>query len=169
MALVDIRNQYVNRDESHTAMAREDFNQMAQKTQRAVLSQGPSAAFWLGATSLFRRDVNNLFAQSKSQERAHPSNQLVTALGLGALTWNAGSIPGRVVAKSRHGAEPTWVAEFRAAHRSNNDVTSIAAHEQSLNGSVADTSSASYVHHSTLVKSVGASRLTIDPGHMRRR
>ena len=107
--------------------------------------------------------VGNLFNQSNPQQQAGVLNQLVQAIGPGALSGVAGGILGRVLGG---GQTPGTITPQQASQFSPNDVTAIAAHAQQQDPSIVDRVGSFYAQHPTLVKTLGAVTLSAVMGHL---
>ena len=97
MGLLDILQQYANPAAAPTDNVHQHFDQVAQQSAPQDLGNGVAAAFRSDATPPFGQMIGNLFAQSNPQQRAGILNQLVQALGSGALASVAGGVLGRVL------------------------------------------------------------------------
>jgi hypothetical protein len=168
MGLMDILNQYANPGATPPAQVEEHFDQAAREADPADLSRGLSAAFRSDATPPFGQTVGNLFGQSDPQQQAGLLNQLVQALGSGALAGAAGNILGHVLGNAPAGAAAPEITPSQASQLSPDDVTTLATHAQTQDDSIVEKLSAFYAQHPTLVKSIGAAGLAVALGHLRR-
>lgn len=167
MSLMDILDQYAHPNAAPTADTEAHFDRAAAEASPDDLSRGIATALRSDATPPFGQSVGKLFSQSNPQQQAGLLNQLVQALGSGALSGVAGGILGRIVGETPAGAAPPPITPTQASQLSPDEVTSLATHAQSQDDSIVDKLSSFYAQHPTLVKSIGVAGLAIALGHMR--
>jgi hypothetical protein len=168
MGLMDILNQYANPNSAPMGNVEQHFDEVATKVDPNDLGRGISAALRSDATPPFGQSMGSLFGQSNPQQQAGLLNQLVQALGSGALSGVAGQILGKIVGNTPAGGTPPTITPTQASQLSPDDVTTLATHAQSADDSVVDKLGKFYAEHPTLVKSLGAAALAIALGKMRR-
>ena len=137
----------------------------AQQAPPEDLGRGIAAALKSDATPPFAQTVGNLFNQSNPQQQAGVLNQLIQSMGPGALSGIAGGVLGRILGGATPGSVPT-ITPAQASQLSPADVTAIASHAQSQDGSIVDKIGGFYAQHPTLVKSLGAAALAVVLGKM---
>jgi hypothetical protein len=160
MTLLDqlgtILQQYSGGASPNAANATEHFDQVAQAAPQSAVAEGLSAMFRSDQTPAFGSLVSSLFSQSNGEQKAGMLNQLIGAVGPGALAQLAG---GGALASMLGGA--THITPEQAQNISPEDVQQLAAHAEKTNPSIVDQASAFYAQHSTLVKTLGGAALTI--------
>ena len=168
MSLLDILKQYVDPSTPPTGDVAGHFDQVAEQAPTADVARGVAAAFRDDSTPSFGQSVGDLFNRSNPQQQAGVLNELVRGLPAGALTGLAGGILGKIFgnAPASPGALPP-ITPAQASQVTPADVTAIANHAETADGSIVDKVSAFYAQHPTLVKSMGAAALAIALGHMR--
>lgn len=165
MGILDVLQQYANPAAAPTDKVHEHFDQVAQQASSQQLGNGVAAAFRSDATPPFGQMVGNLFGQSNPQQRAGILNQLVQALGAGALSSAAGGVLGRVLGGSAN-ATPTITPE-QASQISPSDAAVIAEHAEKKDPTILDRAGEFYAQHPQLVKGLGAAALAVVLGRMR--
>jgi len=168
MGLTDILEQYAHPASAPPAQVQEHFDQVAQQADPKDLGQGIAAALRSDATPPFGQSVGNLFGQSDPQQRAGVLNEIVQALGSGALSGVAGGILGRILGQRGAGMSPPIITPSQASQVSPDEVTALATQAHRQDESIIDKMSAFYAQHPALVKSIGAAGLAIALGRMRR-
>ena len=169
MGLIDILQQYANPATAPHADVEQHFDEVAQEADPKDLGSGIAAALRSDATPPFGQSVGSLFGRSNPQQQAGVLNQIVQALGSGALSGVAGGILGRILGQSGAGAPPPTITPSQASQLSPDEVTTLATQAHSQDESIIDKMSAFYAEHPTLVKTIGAAGLAIALGHMRQR
>ncbi|MBV9892212.1 MAG: hypothetical protein JO090_15165 [Rhizobacter sp.] len=164
MGLLDILQQYANPATAPTDNVHQHFDQVAQQSSPQDLGNGVAAAFRSDATPPFGQMIGTLFGQSNPQQRAGILNQLVQALGTGALSSVAGGVLGRALGSG--GATPTITPE-QASQVSPADAATIAEHAEQKDPSILDRAGQFYAQHPQLVKGLGAAALAVVLGRMR--
>lgn len=163
MGLLDILQQYAGGAMGTPPTTVNDhFDQVAQQVPQQDLGNAIGAAFRSDATPPFGQMVGSLFGQSNPQQQAGVLNQLVRAIGPGALSGVAGGILDRVLG----GQSATTITPQQASQLSPSDVNSIAAHAQEQDPSIVDRVGSFYAQHPTLVKTLGAVALSAVMGHL---
>jgi hypothetical protein len=163
-AIGGILKQYTNADPSQASQdAHQHFDSVAQAAPQDVLAQGISAAFNSSQTPAFGQMLSSLFSQSSPEQKAGMLSQLlatagpsVTALlaskGLSGIVNNSGQVSPQAATQ----VSPDVIAE-------------VAAHAQKQNPSIVDTVSGFYAQHPTLIKTLGATALSIAMAKMSQR
>jgi len=169
MGLIDILQQYTDPATSSHANVEQHFDEVAQEADPKDLGRGIAAALRSDATPPFGQSVGSLFGRSNPQQQAGVLNQIVQALGSGALSGVAGGILGRILGQSGAGAPPPTITPSQASQLSPDEVTTLATQAHSQDESIVDRISAFYAEHPTLVKTLGAAGLAIALGRMRQR
>jgi hypothetical protein len=164
MGLLDILQQYASGGNTvPQGNVADHFDQVARQVPPQDLGNAIGAALRSDATPPFGQTVGSLFNQSNPQQRAGVLNQLIQAIGPGALSGVAGGILGRVLGA---GQAPGTITPQQASQLSPNDVTAIAAHAQQQDPSIVDRVGSFYAQHPTLVKTLGAVALSAVMGHL---
>ncbi len=165
MGFMDILKQYADPSSAPVGSVQEHFDQVAQQAPPEDLGRGIAGALKSDATPPFGQTVGNLFNQSNPQQQAGVLNQLIQAIGPGALAGIGGGVLGRILGGASPGTVPT-ITPTQASQLSPADVTAIANHAESQDGSIVDKIGGFYAQHPTLVKSMGAAALAIVLGKM---
>jgi hypothetical protein len=162
--ITGILGQYASADASQASPdVHEHFDSVAQAVPKDTLAEGISAAFKSDQTPAFGQMVANLFSQSDPGQKAGMLSRLLSAAGPGVvssvlasrgLSALAGS--GQLTPQSASQLTPETVEKLASE-----------AHKQ--NPSVVDSLSSFYAQHPTLVKSLGATALTIAMAQMSKR
>jgi hypothetical protein len=134
------------------------FDQVAQAVPSSALASGLAEAFRSGETAPFPQMAAELFAHGNSQQRAGVLNSLMAAVGPAMLSQFAGSAPNSpLTALLRSGS----VTPAETANVSPADVQALTDHVQKQDPSIIDRVSEIYAEHPTLIKTLGATALTI--------
>ncbi len=167
MGLMDILNQYTggNAGTLTSGSVSDHFKQVAAQLSPQELGPSVAAAFRSDATPAFGDMVGGLFRQSSPQQQASVLNQLIPALGGGALSGVAGGVLGRILGGSGASQAPTITAE-QASQLSPADVSAIAAHAEKQDPSIIDKVGSFYAQHPALVQTLGAVALSAVMGHL---
>ena len=165
MGLVDILQQYRNPDGVPADRVAGHFDDVARTASPQDLGNGIAAAFRSEKTPAFGDMIGDLFGRSTPQQRAGILNQLVQALGAGALSQAAGGVLGRVLGGAGNAQTPTITPE-QASQVSPQDVGAIAEHAEKKDPSILDRAGEFYAQHPDLVKGLGAAALAIALGRM---
>ena len=168
MGLMDILQQYAGAAQGAAPQANvsDHFDQVAPQVPKQDLGNAIGAAFRSDATPPFGQMVGSLFGQSNPQQQAGVLNQLVQALGPGALSGVAGGILGRVLGGQGASAALPTITPEQASQVSPGDVNAIAEHAQQRDPSITDRLGSFYAAHPTLVKTLGAVALSAVMGHL---
>jgi len=140
-----------------TANAAEHFDQVAQAAPQNVMAEGLAALFRSDQTPAFGNLVSSLFSQSNGEQKAGVLNQLLGAVGPGALAQLAG---GGALASLLGGAGKE-ITPDQAQKISPELVQQLANHAEKTDPSIVDKASAFYAQHTTLVKTLGGAALSI--------
>lgn len=165
MGLLDVLQQYRNPQSVPAESVPGHFDQVASSAAPADLGDGIAAAFRSEQTPAFGDMVGNLFGRSNPEQRAGILNQLVRAIGAGALSQVAGGVLGRVLGGADGGTQP--ITPEQASQVSPQDVSVIADHAEKKDPSILDRAGEFYAQHPQLVKGLGAAALAIVLGRMR--
>jgi hypothetical protein len=171
MSFMDILKQYADPSSAPVGQVGEHFDQVAQQVPPGELGRGIAGALRSDATPPFGETVGNLFNKSNPQQQAGVLNQLIQAIGPGALSGIGGGVLGRILGGAAQGALGTvpTITPAQASQLSPSDVTAIANHAESQDVSIVDKIGGFYAQHPNLVKSMGAAALAIVLGKMHSR
>ena len=133
------------------------FDQVAQDAPTSVIAEGLTAAFNSDRTPAFGQMLTTLFNNSTGEQKAGVINQLLSSVPPGALT----QILSGVGLAGLAGAGRTQLTADQAQRISPEAVQQLATHAQTANPSVVDSVSGFYAQHSTLIKTLGGTALTI--------
>jgi hypothetical protein len=134
------------------------FDQVAPAVPSSSLAGGLAEAFRSGETAPFPQMAAELFAHGNSQQQAGMLNSLMAAVGPAVLSQFAGSVPNSpLAALLRSGS----VTPAETANVSPADVQALTEHAQKQDPSIIDRVSEIYAEHPTLIKTLGATALTI--------
>ena len=149
--------QYSGGGNPNPAKAEEHFDQFAQNAPHNMIAEGLSAIFHSDQTPAFGNLVGHLFSQSNGEQKAGLLNQLIGALGPGALASIAGSgaLPG-ILRSSRRQVTPD-----DAQAVSPEVVERLATHAENTDPSIVERASSFYAQHPTLIKTLGSAALAI--------
>ena len=165
MGILDVLQQYASGGAAPKGNVSDHFDQVANQVPQQSLGNAIGAAFRSDATPPFGQMVGSMFGQSNPQQQAGVLNQLIQALGPGALSGVAGGILGRVLGGGQ-GAGAGTITPQQASQLSPGDVDAIAAHAQQQDPSIVDRVGSFYAQHPTLVKTLGAVALSAVMGHL---
>ena len=161
MGLLDqlggVLSQYTSGSAEPPADVHAHFDQVAQAAPQGDIAQGLAAAFRSNQTPAFGQMVSSLFSQSSGDQKAGMLNQLLASAGPGVLSQLAG---GGALAGLLAGGAKQLTPE-QAAQVSPEAVQQLAAHAEKADPSIVDTASAFYAQHSTLIKTLGGTALTV--------
>ena len=161
MGLLDqlsgVLSQYTSGSGQPPADVHEHFDAVAQAAPHGDIAQGLAAAFRSNQTPAFGQMVSSLFSQSTGDQKAGMLNQLLASAGPGVLSQLAG---GGALAGLLAGGAKQLTPE-QAAQVSPEAVQQLAAHAEKADPSIVDTASAFYAQHSTLIKTLGGTALTV--------
>ena len=165
MGILDILQQYADPARVQPDQVNAHFDQVAQQASPQDLGRGVAEAFRSDATPPFEQMIGSLFSQSSPEQRAGILNQLVQALGSGALASVAGGVLGRVLGGAGN-AQTTTITPEQASQVSPADAAVIAEHAEKKDPSILDRAGEFYAQHPDLVKGLGAAALAIALGKM---
>lgn len=160
-----ILGQYANADPSQASPdVHAHFDSVAQAVPKDALAQGISAAFNSDQTPAFGQMVANLFSQSDSGQKVGVLNQLMSMAGPGLVSKVLASngLSGQVSSAGQPTAEA-------ASQLTPEIVEQLATEAHKQNPSIVASISSFYAQHPTLVKSLGATALTIVMSKMSQR
>ena len=163
MGLLDILQQYAGGGAVPQGNVSDHFDQVATQVPQQSLGNAIGAAFKSDATPPFGQMVGSMFGQSNPQQQAGVLNQLIQAIGPGALSGVAGGVLGRVLGG---GQGAGTITPQQASQLSPSDVNAIAEHAQQQDPSIVDRVGSFYAQHPTLVKTLGAVALSAVMGHL---
>ena len=162
MSLIDVLKQYAG-NAAPTADTGDHYDEVARATPPDVLGRGISAAMRSDQTPPFGDMVSQLFGRSNAQQQAGVLNQLLRALGPGALSSLASGVLGRVLGPNAaaSGSSPPVVTPDQASQVSADQVRDIAAQAEQHNPGIVDQVGGFYGQHPELVKGLGAMALAV--------
>jgi hypothetical protein len=163
--LVGIFEQYRNASVADPPQnVQQDYQRAAETVPSSHLADALGAAFRSGERPPFSQMLSNLFANSNPDQRAGILNQLLGAVGPGALGSLAlGSLGGIL-----RGANAN-VSPVQASQVSPEDVQQLAAHAEKQNPAIIDHASQFYSQHPKLVQALGAGSLALIMSHLSKR
>jgi len=132
------------------------FDQVAQAAPASAIAEGLAAAFNSDKTPAFGQMLTTLFNNSNGDQKAGVINQLLSSVPPSALTQILSSIGLAGLA-----GVGTQVTADQAQRISPEAVQQLATHAQTANPSVVESVSSFYAQHSTLIKTLGGTALTI--------
>ena len=170
MAWMDKLNEIVNRYSGAAGGAaaapadpHKDFCNVAETAPTQVVADALAHTFRSDQTPNFSEMVSSLYQESNPDQRAGLLNQLIGAIGPGALA----SIPGLSgLAASLGGGQR--VTPEQASEVSADQVQQAADHAQRANPSIVDQISGFYAKHPNVVKALGTAAITIALQHLSR-
>jgi hypothetical protein len=133
------------------------FDQVAQAAPLSTIAEGLTAAFNSDKTPAFGQMLSTLFNNSSGDQKAGMINRLLSSINPATLTQilSGAGLAGLV------GAGSTQLTPDQAQKLSPDVVQELATHAQKSNPSVVDSVSTFYAQHSTLIKTLGGTALTI--------
>jgi hypothetical protein len=133
------------------------FDQVAQAAPASAIAEGLTAAFNSDKTPAFGQMLSSLFNNSTGDQKAGMINQLLSSVNPATLTQllSGAGLAGLV------GAGSTQLSPDQAQKLSPEVVQELATHAQKSNPSVVDSVSTFYAQHTTLIKTIGGTALTI--------
>jgi hypothetical protein len=159
-----ILQQYEGGSPSHSdSDVNQHYDNVAQAVPKEVLAKGLSAAFSSDQTPGFGQMVSTLFRQSSPEQKSGMLNHLLSVVGPGVL---AKVLPRNA---SANPAAPAQVSPEVATQVAPEQVQTIATEAHKQNPSIVDSVSNFYAQHPTLVKTLGATALTIAMSKMSKR
>jgi len=133
------------------------FDEVAQAVPVSAIAEGLTAAFHSDKTPAFGQMLSTLFNNSTGDQKAGMLNQLLSSVPPGTLSQvlSAAGIAGLA------GVGNTPLTPDQAQKLSPEAVQQLATHAQNSNPSVVESVSNFYAQHTTLVKTLGGTALTI--------
>jgi len=133
------------------------FDQVAEAAPSSALAEGLSAAFKSDQTPAFGQMLSTMFNNSSGEQKAGMVNQLLSSVNPAMLTQILGSVGLAGLAASGN----TQLTPEQAQKLTPETVQQLAAHAQNSNPSVVQSVSSFYAQHTTLIKTLGGTALTI--------
>lgn len=140
------------------------YDSVAQAVPKDVLAQGLSAAFNSDQTPAFGQMVSKLFQQSSPEQKTGMLNQLLASAGPGVLAKLFAGQGTSVLANTTGAVTPEMASQVTPKA-----VEAIATETHKQNPSIVDSISGFYAQHPTLVKTLGATALSIVMAQMSNR
>jgi hypothetical protein len=137
------------------------FDQIARSAPQSEIADGLAHAFRSDETPSFPQMVSQLFSQSNSEQRAGLLNQLLAAVGPGALS-QLGGLAGLL--KGSQTVTPQQARQIPP-----DAVQELATHAEENRPSIVDQISGFYAQHPDIVKALGGFALAVALRHMARR
>ena len=133
------------------------FDQVAQAAPASAIAEGLTAAFKSDKTPAFGQMLSTLFNSSNGEQKAGMLNQLMSSVSPVILTQvlSGAGLAGLV------GAGKTQLTPDQAQKLSPEAVQQLATHARNSNPSVVESASKFYAQHTTLIKTLGGSALTV--------
>ena len=136
------------------------FDQVAEAAPSSALAEGLSAAFKSDQTPAFGQMLSTLFNNSTGEQKAGLINQIMSSVPPGTLTsLRAGKSGTGEILGGGSGA-PQLTPE-QAQKISPEAVQQLATQAHTADPSIVDSVSSFYAQHSTLIKTLGGTALTI--------
>lgn len=147
----------------------EHFSQVAAVAPQSSLAEGLAAAFRSDQTPAFGDMLGSLFSQSSGEQKAGILNQLLAAVPPGTVQslLGSGAAGGALASVLQSGT--TSVTPEQAQQVSAEAVQQLAASAEKHDPSIVDTASQFYAEHSTLVKTLGGTAMTMVLSHIAQR
>jgi hypothetical protein len=133
------------------------FDEVAQAAPSSAIAEGLTAMFNSDKTPAFGQMLSTLFNNSSGEQKAGMVNQLLSSVNPAMLTQILGAAGLAGVAASGN----SQLTPDQAQKLSPEAVQQLAAHAQSSNPSVVQSVSSFYAQHTTLIKTLGGTALTI--------
>ena len=134
------------------------FDQVAEAAPSSTLAEGLSAAFKSDQTPAFGQMLSTLFNSSTGEQKAGLINQMLSSVPPGALT---SLLSGAGLAGILGGGSGTQLTPEQAQKISPESVQQLATQAHNADPSIVDSVSSFYAQHSTLIKTLGGTALTI--------
>jgi hypothetical protein len=133
------------------------FDQVAQAAPSSTIAEGLAAAFRSDQTPAFGQMVATLFTNSSSDQKAGMLNRLISSINPATLAQvlSGAGLTGLVAGAGRQ------LTPDEAQKVSPEVAQQLAAHAEKANPSIIDSLSSFYAQHSSLVKTLGGSVLTV--------
>ena len=142
------------------ADAENHFDQVAQHASPEVVGQGISDALRSDQTPSLGQMVSQVFAKADPQQQAGMLNQILGALGPGALSSLGGGALGGLLGQLTGGGTPQ-VTPQQASQLSPQQVQDLANHAEQHAPGIFDQLGSFYAQHPQLVKTLGSAVATI--------
>jgi hypothetical protein len=133
------------------------FDQVAEAAPSSALAEGLSAAFKSDQTPAFGQMLSTLFNNSSGEQKAGIINQIMSSVPPGTLT----SLLSGAGLAGILGSGETQITPEQAQKISPEAVQQLATQAHTDNPSIVDSVSTFYAQHSTLIKTLGGTALTI--------
>ena len=158
MSLMDMLKQYAGGSgPTSEADVHEHFDQAAQSMPKSAMADALSHAFRSDQTPAFGQMIGSMFSESNGEQKAGMLNQLLSSVGPGGLA----SLGGGGVLSGLLAAGAKQLTPEQAQTISPETVQQLASHAERTDPSIVDKASSFYAQHPTLVKTLGASVLSI--------
>lgn len=158
MGLMDLLQQYANAQPSQASPdAPDHFSEVARNAPPDILRQGIAAAFQSDQTPPFGHMVGQLFGQANQQQQTGMLNQILGALGPGAMAALGGAGLGKLLG----GSDGSQLSAEQVAQITPQQVRQLAEHAERQDPTIVDKMSGFYAQHPDLVKTIGTAALTI--------
>jgi hypothetical protein len=136
------------------------FDQVAEAAPASALAEGLSAAFKSDQTPAFGQMLSTMFNNSSGEQKAGIINQILSSVPPGTLT-SLLSGAGLAGILGQAGGGTLQLTPEQAQKISPEVVKQMATQAHSADPSIVDTVSNFYAQHSTLIKTLGGTALTI--------
>jgi hypothetical protein len=133
------------------------FDQVAEAAPTSVLAEGLSAAFKSDQTPAFGQMLSTLFNNSSGEQKAGIINQIMSSVPPGTLT----SLLSGAGLAGILGKGATQLTPEQAQKISPEAIQQLATQAHNADPSIVDSVSTFYAQHSTLIKTLGGTALTI--------
>lgn len=133
------------------------FDQVAQAAPSSAIAEGLTAMFNSDKTPAFGQMLSTLFNNSTGEQKAGMVNQLLSSVNPATLT----QVLSGVGLAGLAGAGKPQLSPEQAQKLSPEAVQQLATHAQNSNPSVVQSVSTFYAEHTTLIKTLGGTALTI--------
>ena len=158
MSLKDKLKQYAGGSgPTNEADVHEHFDQAAQSVPQSAMADALSHAFRSDQTPAFGQMIGSMFSESNGEQKAGMLNQLLSSVGPCALA----SLGGGGMLSSLLAGGTRQLTPEQAQTISPETVQQLASHAERTDPSIVDKASSFYAQHPTLVKTLGASVLSI--------
>ena len=133
------------------------FDQVSQAAPPSAIAEGLTAAFNSDKTPAFGQMLSTLFNNSNGDQKAGMINQLLSSVSPDTLTkvLSGAGLAGLV------GAGNTQLTPDQAQKLSPEAVQQLATHAHNSNPSIVESVSTFYAQHTTLIKTLGGTALTV--------
>jgi hypothetical protein len=158
MGLMDLLQQYANVTPGQAAdNASDHFSEVARNAPADTLRQGIAAAFHSDQTPPFGQMVGQLFGQANQQQQASMLNQILGALGPGAIALLGSADLGKLLG----GTGGSQLSSEQIAQITPQQIEQLAEHAEHRDPGIVDKMSGFYAQHPDLIKTIGGAALTI--------